>query len=199
MTLSSWFHGYKDTTTTKPTDTQATVTDQKNTDGSNLAGVRDSLVIENASLKECFEAVSQVNKYPEFLKLYERVDILSEKDLGNGQVEQVAKYVISVPTLLHAFLRDLSYTLKLTIKYGEGQSELWWDQLEGPSFVTTNTGHWIATNRGADTVLSLEMNLGYRFYLPQHLKNYIQTSILRDSLNSIKKRCKDLQARQSSA
>jgi hypothetical protein len=132
--------------------------------------------------------------------LYQRVDILSEEtDPVTGDNIRVAKYVIKIPTLLHAFIRDLSYTLKLTTRVTDTQSEMLWDQIDGPSFVKVNQGHWRATQMGENTELQLEMALGYSFYLPQNLKNYIQTSILHDSLNSIKKRCQEMQVKQSTA
>lgn len=194
-TFSSWFGGAE----TKEKE-KTKVFDEKADDGSNRAGVRDTLIIEKASQKECFEVVSEVAKYPEFLTLYERVDILSEdKNPTTGEVTRTVKYSIHIPLLLQAFIRELSYTLKVVINYGEEESHMSWDQISGPSWVSLNQGHWISRQKGEDTELGLEINIGYSFYLPQHLKNYIQTQIVRDSLNSIKKRAFEVKEKKSTS
>jgi hypothetical protein len=52
----------------KPTESAPEVTDVKTDDGSHVAGVKDKLLVENASVKESFGVVSEVQKYPECKK-----------------------------------------------------------------------------------------------------------------------------------
>ncbi|KAL0489644.1 bis(5'-nucleosyl)-tetraphosphatase, symmetrical [Acrasis kona] len=169
-------------------------TEKSSSDGVITAGVKDMIVVENSGQYHCFDTVSSVTRYPEFLSLYENVVVLEDQGMNElGESVKIVRYNIHVPLIFSAFLRELHYTLRLVTKVGPEESYMKWTQVDGPSFVKENVGHWTSRQVGPNVELGLEMELGYKFYLPSHLKNYIQSTILRDTLASIKKRAQDTQ------
>jgi hypothetical protein len=172
---------------------ESRVFDSKDSTGIGRAGFQDVYTITDASREQCFNVINHVELYPQFLKIYSKTQVLS--DVLDPQDPKkrirVARYDISVPFLLKAFFRGgLSYTLKLTSTYDDAtQTEsMWWEQLDGPSFLVENTGRWDCVTCGPDVKIFLEMHLGYSFYLPEHIKKHIMAHILKDSMQNIQKR-----------
>jgi ribosome-associated toxin RatA of RatAB toxin-antitoxin module len=165
------------------------VYDTVDTNGVNRAGVRDAIIVPNANFHRCFQVVSDVERYPEFLSIYEKVELLSEevKPQSNEKI-RIARYTIHIPTFLQPFVKELYYSLRLVINESDTNATLEWEQIEGPKFAVSNTGKWNVYQQGKDVVMELEISLGYSFYLPKTIKNIIQNHILHDSLNNIQKR-----------
>lgn len=172
-------------------DSDNQVFDSNDAFGTGRAGFRDVYTVLDADRLIVFNVVNDVHKYPEFLKIYESVEILSDekdKDDHNKRI-RIAKYNIAIPFILKAFFRDLHYTLKLTSNYdNDNQTEsMLWQQIDGPKFLVDNSGRWDVQKVDNNVKIFLEMNLGYNFYLPQHLKKYIMNYILKDSMKNIQK------------
>lgn len=200
MLFSNWFHsssqapmdGANGTGETTQQNSAPQVFDTVDAQGIGRAGVRDALIIPNATAAHCFTVVSEVNRYPEFLSLYKSVkissDVSSPDRLHN---ERIAHYSLNTPLILHAFLKSVDYTLLLVSDYDPrtGVYTMSWTQTEGPSFIIENVGKWTISPQSNNSVeMQLEMNLGYSFYLPTHLKNMIQNHMVKDTLNSLRDR-----------
>jgi hypothetical protein len=73
-------------------------------------GIEDTIVIENAKVKDCYDVITGIERYPEFIAVYSKVEILSNKILqgenGNEQ-ELTAKYHV------HTTFKNITYTLRL--------------------------------------------------------------------------------------
>ncbi|KAL0489447.1 ribosome association toxin RatA [Acrasis kona] len=165
---------------------------QDDNSGVGRAGFRDVYTINNADKKDCFDVINNVELYPEYLKVYSKTQVLSSSvDLYNPNISyRIARYDIAIPFILRPFFKNLYYVLKLTSVFDPelNKMSMKWEQVEGPSFIVENGGLWEVTQRGEDVDIELEMHLGYSFYLPTYLKNYITTNILKDSMNNIHKR-----------
>ncbi|KAL0476818.1 hypothetical protein AKO1_005666 [Acrasis kona] len=162
--------------------------------GVNVAGVHNSLVVPDSNLNHCFDIVSNVARYPEFLNLYKQVTLLSDEGINQyGEHVLTARYDIRIPMLLQAFLKELHYSLRLYITRTPEESIMRWEQIDGPAIVTSNTGKWVSRQIGNDVQLTLHMDVGYKLYVPGPIKKKIQDTMVKDSLDSIYKRAKSLQ------
>jgi len=168
------------------------VFDSSDASGTGRAGFIDRYTIPNASREQAFSVINDVAQYPKFLKIYSKTQVLSDNvDPENpNQRLRIARYDIAIPFILRPFFNNLHYTLKLysTFDPATQTESMWWEQIEGPSFLVDNCGRWDVKEVGKDVEISLEMNLGYRFYLPQNMKKFIMHYILKDSMNNIQKR-----------
>lgn len=168
--------------------------DTVDSNGIGRAGVRDEIVIPNANAHECLQVISDVERYPEFMPIYSNIQVLSEeKNLQANQTIKIARYNLRVPITVYPFIKDLSYVLRLTINESRNFATLYWEQINGPSFVVNNVGQWNVYQRENDVIMQLELCFGYSFYLPKHIKSIIQKHILNNSLHNIKKRIVDMQ------
>ncbi|KAL0482584.1 sorting nexin-15 [Acrasis kona] len=175
--LSSWF-GKSSSTSQVECATEVATT-----------AVRDSVLISNATVAHCFRVVSQVEQYPEFLSVYKKIELLKINETSEG-IERVLRYTIDVPTLAKPFLSELVYTLKVTTKT-DNENRIYtmqWEHVDGPSFLKENNGKWTVSDQGRDVKLEMECDMAYTFYLPSYIKSMIQSSMVSDTLNNIKKR-----------
>ncbi len=176
------------------------VFDGTSEDGLGRAGFKDVYTVEDANRELVFNVINNVIDYPKFLKIYSKTQILSDTvdpDDSNRRI-RIARYDIAVPFMLKMFFPSLHYTLKLTSTFDEATrtESMWWEQVEGPSFLVENVGRWDVQEDGTDVKIYLEMSMGYSFYLPSHLKKYIMSYVLKDSMHNIQKRVLDVLGRK---
>lgn len=181
-------------------ETQDGVYDSSDASGVGRAGFKDVYTVSDADRKQVFNVINNVSEYPKFLKIYSKTQVLSDTIDGEDPKKRirVARYDIAVPFMLKYFFPNLHYTLKLTSTYDEATKteSMWWEQVEGPNFLSENIGRWDVQEDGTDVKIYLEMSMGYSFYLPSHLKKYIMSYVLKDSMHNIQKRVLEVLGRK---
>jgi hypothetical protein len=160
------------------------------------AGIKETMTIENVTIEDCFNVITSVEKYPEFLPVYERVEILSRISEDNSTENVLARYHIHVPLIARAIFKTLSYGLHLRISKQEDYATMAWEGIPGdqPHGITANTGIWTirrsASGTGVD--LTLEIDLMFTLSLPSWIRKWLIEHVLHDSLNSYKARIVEL-------
>jgi len=155
--------------------------------GLNKSGFRTSYELKNIDKKKCFDVINDVEKYTSFLKIYEKVTVISDIIEQNKRI-RIARYDINIPFILRFFFKDLYYVLKLTNICQDDTNTMIWEQVEGPSFLLENTGIWTVKQIDNNVIINLETSMIYNFYLPDYIKKYITSHILNESMNNIKQR-----------
>lgn len=160
------------------------------------AGIKETMTIENVTIEDCLNVITSVEKYPEFLPVYERVEILSRNG-GENSIENVmARYHIHVPLIARAIFKTLSYGLHLRISKQEDCATMEWEgiQSDQPHGITANTGMWTITRSASGTGvdLTLEIDLMFTLALPSWIRKWLIEHVLHDSLNSYKARIVEL-------
>jgi len=155
--------------------------------GLNKSGFKVKYELKNIDKEKCFDVVNDVEKYTSFLKIYEKVTVISDTTEQNKRI-RIVRYDINIPFILRFVFKDLYYVLKLTSTCKNDTNTMTWEQVEGPSFLLTNTGIWNVKQLNDNVIINLETSMIYNFYLPDYLKKYIASHILNDSMNNIKQR-----------
>jgi ribosome-associated toxin RatA of RatAB toxin-antitoxin module len=184
----SWITGSEPAKTEEEAPKVTDITDEN---GVAHAGIANTMLVEGASVKDCYDVISTVERYPEFLSMYNKVEILSEEYNEETKTNvRVARYVLNIPSILKAIISEITYTLKLECMYDADKNvaKMVWTAVDGPSFVVENSGEWNVSDKGSDANLQLDMAVGYSFYIPSYIKNWIQSSMVTGSLNDIKTR-----------
>lgn len=150
-------------------------------------GIEDTIVIENAKVKDCYDVITGIERYPEFIGVYSKVEILSNRLLqgenGNEQ-ELIAKYHV------HTTFKNITYTLRLRQFCRDSVAQVRYDLVEGP--FTRHSGGWDLVQNGPDVKANYRIDLCFSFGVPKMIKKWMLKNILQTSMASIKQRVKEI-------
>jgi ribosome-associated toxin RatA of RatAB toxin-antitoxin module len=161
---------------------------EKFIDKTDNSGVRttiysDMMKVEGVTLEDCMKVICEAEHYPEFLTVYNSVDILwTKNDPVTGETVQRARYFI------HTFFMDVKYVLE-TRAISDGKSgRKTWAQVEGPSYLLKNSGEWRLQDKGDYIEISYEFDLQFTIWIPEFFKNWILNQTMHSSMDAVKKR-----------
>ncbi|KAL0487776.1 mannose-6-phosphate isomerase [Acrasis kona] len=169
-----------------------TVTDEE---GVARNTVNNTLIIEGASVRDCFDVVSSIEKYTDFLAAYENIEVLTDEFDEETKVRtRTARYTLSIPSVLYVIVDEISYILKIASHYDEATNtaRMSWKGIDGPSFIVENDGQWDVSEKDGASHLGLQLAVGYSFYVPGYIKSWIETNMLTETLNNFKQRIRDV-------
>jgi len=193
------------TTTNHDSKHSSTFTETTDANGTVRAAVQETMIVDNVTVQDCWDVITNVEGYPKFLPIYERVEILdridnssSSSDSGatedNKQLIHVAKYLIHVPYIFQAILREITYTLQLTLDSTNDSCRTmdWIGIGQQPTGVVANLGGWtMEANENGGVNLTMKMELAFTLYVPSRLKKWLLEHVLHDSLTTMKKRIEE--------
>lgn len=142
--------------------------------------IRDSMLIENCTVQDCFNVIALIEQYPEFIGVYSKVEILSwnSTDLNNRTV--IAKYHV------HTKFKNISYTLKVHQYCSGRQAQMRYELIEGP--FSHHSGGWDLVQNGSHVEAHYFIDLQFSFGVPKMVRNWVMNSVLQSSMSSIKQR-----------
>ena len=124
------------------------------------------------------------------LQQQQHLNTMNSSDTGTDDNQVwIAQYTIST------FFKSFTYQLRLNyhMRHDQQYARIIWDQIgEGP-FVF-NTGSWELFARDTGTEAHYTFNVGFKYYVPSLVKNWVLHTVMKDSMDAIKKRVQSLPA-----
>lgn len=148
------------------------------------SSIHDIIVIENCSVQDCFNVIAQIERYPEFIGVYSKVEILSRSSGDPNNQTMIAKYYV------HTTFKNITYTLRLQQICHGSQAQVRYDLVEGP--FSHHSGGWDLIQRGNHVEAHYHIDLQFSFGVPKMVRNWVMNSVLQSSMSSIKQRVQEV-------